>query len=697
MGRAYLRSAMLGLLLACSTFGLLSAATISDACPTETEQIRKVELNAGRLPDCRAYEQVSPVDKNTTDAMGRPGYVQSSSSGESVTYYSAAPFPGIAASSEFPQYLSTRTDAGWPLQGLNLPAEAGSESELYGLTEDNEETIAGVRPEFEERFLLAPGAEVGHTNAYVRDNATGEYKLLGTRVSEVTYADSTPDGAHVLFTSTGHELVPGVVNEFEEPYLYEWDRETGRISFVGYVNGEVPESGTVAGSNENDAERTYTQDTLSENGSRIFFSEKGRNEKVYIREPEADRTVEVSEGAAQWRAATPDGSKAFYTENGNLYGYNVETATHIAITEGPAGVLGVLGVSEDGSYVYFAATGVLSTNENGNKQKAEVGPENANLYEWRDGSPASITFIATLSKGTGDYTDWEGNVRDAPGTSDQGFKSSRVSAGRARLLFSSTNQVTDYDNGDRDEIYLYDPTESLSPTNPRCVSCNPTGARASHPTFLSNNNLDSAPIFHNSFMTRNLSANGARVFFQTAEALLPQQATDGQENVYEWEQEGAGSCNVGEGDENGGCLYLISSGQSAGPSYFGDASEEGEDVFFFTRQSLVSQDQDQNVDIYDAREDGGIAAQNPASPETPCESETCRGVLTSGPVFGAPSSATLSGTGNLAPPTPTHTAVTTPKPKPRRVMCKKGFTRKKNKCVKVKRKAKKDPQDRRAR
>ena len=37
-------------------------------------------------------------------------------------------------------------------------------------------------------------------------------------------------------------------------------------------------------------------------------------------------------------------------------------------------------------------------------------------------------------------------------------------------------------------------------------------------------------------------------------------------------------------------------------------------MFFFTRQSLVSQDHDDNVDVYDAREDGGMAGQNPPVP-----------------------------------------------------------------------------------
>ena len=115
-------------------------------------------------------------------------------------------------------------------------------------------------------------------------------------------------------------------------------------------------------------------------------------------------------------------------------------------------------------------------------------------------------------------------------------------------------------------------------------------------------------------MTRNLSEDGSRVFFQTQEALVPQDK-NGQTDVYEWEREGAGSCEHASASfsaSNGGCLYLISTGESDKPSYFGDASANGSNVFFFTRQSLVGQDRDENYDIYDARIDGGIAAQNPA-------------------------------------------------------------------------------------
>ena len=431
-----------------------------------------------------------------------------------------------------------------------------------------------------------------------------------------------------------------MVNEEEEPYLYEWDRETGKVSFVGYVNDEAPVEGTVAGSNENEA--TYNENVISEDGARIFFSTIGG--KVYMREPEpdAERTVEVSEGDAQWRAATADGSKAFYTEgenaDKNLYEYDVEDSSRTPITGGAAGVLGLVGVSGDGAYAYFVAEGVLASNENRNKEKAVVGK--ANLYVWHEGAP--ITFIATLlySGGTDDdRTDWLGYYSESEGGAEE-HKGSRVSASGARVLFSSFAKLTSYDNAGYDELYLYDtPSGEL-----KCVSCNPTGAPAVRETYLSSN-AGTFPGSRDAFtLTRNLSAEGTRVFFQTKEALLPQ--ADAQMNVYEWEQEGAGNCGEEEAWRRRPPLPDLDR-QSTSPSYFGDASENGGDIFFFTRQSLVGQDKDQNIDVYDAREEGG-RGENPSIPAAVRGRSVPWRCSTSAPVFGAPYSITFRAPGTLA-------------------------------------------------
>src|SRR4029077_11145476 len=114
-------------------------------------------------------------------------------------------------------------------------------------------------------------------------------------------------------------------------------------------------------------------------------------------------------------------------------------------------------------------------------------------------------------------------------------------------------------------------------------------------------------------LLRHFSSDGSRVFFESVAALLPRD-TNGVQDVYEWEQQGVGSCQGSSATfsaSSGGCLYLVSSGTSPQPSFFADASASGSDVFFFTFQPLVGQDVDGLVDVYDARVGGGFAAQNP--------------------------------------------------------------------------------------
>ncbi len=634
---------MAGVVVALALTGAAPAGASAAGCPNEA--VRKAEPYASQLPDCRAYEQVSPVDKNATDAAGRQGHMQSSLSGESVIYYSVVPFPGTVGSPEFPFYLSARSVAGWSTQGVRPLVEPAAYAEA--LSDENGETFVEVSAE--EGQLLAPGAKAGLHNLYLHDTLTGEYRLVAAGVFGVRLAAATPDGSRVLFSAVldeGQELA-GVSDPKFVPYLFEWDRETGQVSFVGEVGGKVPQEGTVAGSNEGEGYGTYDQNTLSEDGSRIFFSERSESKKVYMREPDENRTVEVSEGEAQWRMATANGSKAFYTEGGNLYEFDADHMTRTPMTVGAASVKGVAGISADGSYVYFVAETVIP-----GEDEAGAIAGAPNLYVWHEGATTPIKFIATLNSFY-DAGDWNGLRVDEESSAAEGYKSSRVAEDGKTLLFSSREKLTSYNNlpasgicdhvPDRcDELYLYNTRTGLV-----CVSCNPRTERAGKDTFLSQNTIGPSSPVLNTFTTRNLSADGSRVFFQTEEPLLPQ--ANERMNVYEWEREGTGGCAAGEGNNSGGCLYLISSGQSASASYFGDASVNGENVFFFTRQSLVGQDQDNNVDIYDARVGGGLEAQNTPS-SSPCEGEGCRGTPTIAPVFGAPSSTTLSGAGNLAPP-----------------------------------------------
>jgi hypothetical protein len=653
------------LVLALLGAGAWTAAARAEGCPNE--QLRRQEGAALALPDCRAYEQVSPVAKNFTDARGEADAVQSSPSGGGVTFFSDAPFPGVLSATGPSLYLGTRAGGEWSTEGLVPPTlprslpEHGSASVL-SLTADLSAAIVDTEPGLEAG--MAPGRY-----SYLRDNTTGSFRLLGPGVAR--FADATADDSRIIFESR-EQLLPNATTNVVN--LYEWDgsRPPGEeLSLAGILHdGKAPSGGSVAGPGGpalsgrigGATSKFYTQHTISADGSRVFFSDAGTGQ-IYMREPEAGRTIPVSVGIepAYWRAATANGSDAFYTEGDDLYRFNVNefeeskkpesealAEAREALTSGAAGVLGTLGIAtESGAYVYFVATGVLADNENGNKEIAEASKRN--LYEWHNGE---TVFIARLStEGEYDEYDWRNFYSPHFGAVPAaGEKSSLVTPDGKTVLFASQARLTSYDNAGQGELYLYDATSGRL----TCVSCDPSGVPATSEASLAGNLLIAATPERNAFLTRNLSEDGSRVFFQTKEALVPQD-TNEQTDVYEWEREGAGGVggcsrsSASFSDSSGGCLYLISTGQSADQSYFGDASADGSDVFFFTRQPLVGQDQDENDDLYDARVGGGIAAQNPL-PTTSCTGEGCLGPVAPSPAFDAPSSTTVVASGNIVTP-----------------------------------------------
>ena len=101
------RASLLLLLLTfvCTGFGTGTFAALARAEGCPNERLRGQDGYALQLPDCRAYEQVSPIDKNFTDALGEADVVQSSPSGEAVTFFSIAPFPGVLSAASIPTYL----------------------------------------------------------------------------------------------------------------------------------------------------------------------------------------------------------------------------------------------------------------------------------------------------------------------------------------------------------------------------------------------------------------------------------------------------------------------------------------------------------------------------------------------------------------------------------------------------------------
>lgn len=359
-----------------------------------------------------------------------------------------------------------------------------------------------------------------------------------------------------------------------------------------------------------------------------------------------------------------DGSHLYWATNGeaptnpgnDLYRFTAPSAgvagklvdlTPDSDDENGAEVQGLVGASADGSYLYFAANGVLDEAEEAKPGNCHGGVGEAsgscNLYLWHEGA---ISFLARLRSQQGsvgsDSLNWTGTpINQFPGASYVP-KSAFTSAEGQTLLFRSQEKLTSYENEGVPELYRFHVGEAKI----RCVSCQPGGeAVGAGPKTGQTLFPDLGP--HGalaSVSSRNLSASGDQAFFETAEALSPLD-TNGQggdcpptgtgsqnfpacNDVYEWEAPGPGSCQESSPSYspiNEGCIYLLSSGKDRFPSLFADASVSGKDVLFFTRQQLVGQDKDELQDVYDARVQGGLLAQNPL-PSPVCESnEACHG------------------------------------------------------------------------
>jgi hypothetical protein len=641
---------------------------------------------SAKLPDCRAYELVTPPNKASvvfdSGINARNSVV--AADGEALSLFTGESFPG--APSGGLNYVAMRGPAGWSLEDIvplesysgALCTEHNSVVEVYSaqiskdLISFNEDTSA-TETELNtkescntEGLQVVPGEPVGYENILLRDNATGAYRLVNAPPPGVTpayahFKGASADLSHVVFSERAALTPEAPSLEVAGPEnLYEWDE--GALRLLTVLPG--PEGTAVPGSL---ATVQNGGNAISEDGSTILFTSGGN---LYAR-IDGERTVQVDEsrgglgasGGGSLQGVSADGSRVLFLDESRLTEHSTaasgepdlyecvlpEHATHCELSDLTVAKAGeyadVLQVSpfaaHDGSHVYFVAKGVLATNtreytdSEGHTLREGATPGQRNLY-LREGE--TTTFIATLSA-----LDGGGGVLSPDG---------------AWFAFDSVKSLTGYDNTPPDgppvsEVFLY----NASANQLACASCNPTGE---------------VPIVGYGgtvlpSVERRPLVEGGRLFFDTFEALALSD-TNGQRDVYEY--------------ENGG-LSLISSGTSETESLFLGASESGDNVFIETSQQLVAQDTQPGMQaVYDARVGGGLAA--PSTPVPCTTADACRVPVPPLPsVFGAPPSATFSGVGNLTPPVEAKPKV---KPKSKPVKCRKGFVKKKGGCVKKPRK-----------
>jgi len=566
---------------------------------------------------------------------------------------------------------------------------------------------------------------------------------------ELEFDGAAADLQHVVFSSD----VALSTSAPSAPGLYEWSAgkpSADALALVSVLPGNKKAAPTEPAPQLGDLNPagSSTRNAVSADGSRVFWSaittQKGVEvTRLYMRDTIAGKTIVLNaaqgvkepaaeEAAAEevhFRLASSDGSRVFFTDTFPLtpesklrpteegeeapadpYVCEITTgaegpACHLKDLSVAAGfdlgetadVVGTLpGASEDGSYVYFVANGVLNAEARAagatpgscarpNDKQPGTPTATCNLYlehrndasnEWE-----APRFIARLSQE--DQPDWGG-----AGSFSLGALTARVSPNGQYLAFMSKEPLTGYNNidanpaakGARDEeVYIYDATHGKLV----CASCDPSntppsgildheaggegkgllvdrlgvwkenegeergGTRRPLAHWLAGSIPGWTPIEEaTAFYQSRYLSNEGRLFFDSPEALVPHDR-NAREDVYEYEREGLGSCH-----SSPGCVALISSGESDHESAFLDASETGNDVFFLTNQPLVGSDHDTSFDVYDAHvcsETSPCLTRPPASPVS-CESlETCRPASAPDPSMpSASGSAVVNGPGNAS-------------------------------------------------
>lgn len=631
------------LIAAAAAFSLLGLGPVvgSAAASSCGNEAIRAEQHAQLLPECRAWEMVSPLDKNGGNITSEGSNVIAAVDGNGVEYVSRAGFADTRGTGAvgLTQYIARRGGGDWATNAMSPTPNPNSFQTLF--TRDE----AGVFSEDLGKAVMfgydlsGPTNDLPEaTNIYQEDTLSGSLQTvtLNTQLTgSISFFDfvnnigvgASADTEVIAFESSTRllpEATEGVTN------VYEWNRGVLRLAGV-LPNGTVPSEGSTQPQSSTFFYRY--RESVSSDGSRIAFRSpvEGQQQLFLRRDHSSTALVSEAEGTGvtaaenvrlQWMS--PDGKHLLFTTTSKLLPGDTNEASDLYLyTDGPnpssesnlemvseapnnaagreQGVEGaVLGASDDGSRIYYIGE--------------SCGCGVYELMYWDHGTTKQVT--GTMSIG-GQFhlgsTDYPGEAR--------------VSADGLHAAFLSEHELTgDTTNGTR-QMYVYD-AASETLTCASCMSSGPTEAAVPYqPEALPLGLTKEMPQVRPHW----LSSDGKKVFFTTAAPLVPEDI-NGTRDVYVYDTE------TGE-------QRLVSSGRGEEPAWFENASNDGSNVFFVTPQRLVGRDSDELWDLYDARVEGGFV--EPPPPPTPCSGDGCRGALSSAVGVSSPATSSFSGPGNL--------------------------------------------------
>jgi hypothetical protein len=387
------RRIVLGMALAlCAAGGgLLSVAQLAGAAYLPDGRVYEMVTPPGN-EDADVYTQDGvPGGEALFTGIGT---YKAAADGDAVAYVASptAEGNGSAGGGGGNQYLASRLPGGGWTQATLTPShtdhdeyEAFSPDLTVGFIDGDHYESATLSPE----VSLSPSGR-GYNMLYERtfadgvyhpfytENPTGrqtwEYGTFGFESSatgqSLAYAGSSENMGHLLFEANAALSVNplGGVSPIdggeEENNLY--DSVNGQLQLVNVLPDGSTEPNATFGAPVSELYSSYNNEepdfshVISADGSRIFWStveSPSRNhfapKALYVREndtqpqspveggkctvPADACTVQVSAGAGRFWTASTDGRYAFYTEDENLYRFDVETGERTDLTTEAAG------------------------------------------------------------------------------------------------------------------------------------------------------------------------------------------------------------------------------------------------------------------------------------------------------------------------------------------------------------------------
>lgn len=600
-----------------------------DTCPNAAV---RVQQSSTRLPECRAYEQVSPVDKHSSDVMG---FNAMSADGEAVSWFGLGAYadPQGPGNAVLP-YVARRSGGSWQVTNMApriAASRPGAISLLgaYSFSDDlstlaiitsasydsaDQDLFFGFLPQLDVyRVRSDRQAELrSHNISGPLTNEPVEARLVGTSADGSTeffltsekLDPSAPDGVQSLYRNHNGQVDLVSRDEIGVPLAAGGRLGVGR-------EGPYPSTGEVGMLTDSDA--------VSPDGESFVYISEGQ---VYLRSANGEvRIISRSQRTGDDGAAAPHGarfagandtltkiligSKDPLTDDappyedfeGSFYLYDTsqDELTYIGkdstVREGNASN-GVVKISPNADRIYFV--------------EAKFVPDTVEIVESRlfVWSPEGTREIGEVDKADGLAA---GGIRTPNRTA------AYLSHSGNRLVFQSRGDAAGIGSSGRSQVYLYDYGKDATV----CLSCgSPTSMGGSYVAIQGVGELGTN-------QPRVISADGSRVIFTSGDQLLPQDSNS-VNDAYQWTMGGYGGCTPASGSfepASGGCLYLLSAGDSPYPSRTLAISPDGANVFIQTRSKLAPSDTDNGLsDIYSVRVNGGSLVPQHAA----CIGDACQ-------------------------------------------------------------------------